>query len=141
MRESAAWALGRINDTKAIDPLIYRASRDEEESVRLIAAGSLVKLGRTEYFDQVIQGLNVEDKYLRATAAEMLGQIGDLQAVEPLIVALKDEDAYVRTCAATALGEIGDDRAINPLMEALETEADYSAKNMEQEALDKLGSM
>jgi HEAT repeat protein len=101
----------------------------------------LPMLAIADEVDDLIQDLKYGTSDVREGASMELMFSRDSRAVVPLIEALKDEDAYVRTCAATALGEIGDDRAINPLMEALETEADYSAKNMEQEALDKLRSM
>jgi len=137
VRMRAALALGKIGDTRAIDPLIYMASKDQAESVRLMAASSLVKLGRNEYYDQVIQGLDADDSDLRGKAAEQLGLIGDTRAVDPLIDALKDEDEFVRKYAAVSLGEIGDPRAVDPLIEALEDEEEY-VRDAAMEALEKI---
>jgi HEAT repeat protein len=44
VREAAAWSLGYLNDTRAVEPLI-QALKDEDSTVRWYAAEALTKLG------------------------------------------------------------------------------------------------
>ena len=144
-----AQALGELGDPMAIEPLI-QALRDEDSSLREVAAKSLDKLGwypgdniakvycliakkQWKEFTKIgkpavellIQALKDEDYQVRGGAAEALREIGDKRAVEPLINVLKaDKNSHVRWGAAVALGEIGDKRAVEPLINALKADKD-----------------
>ena len=98
VRCGCAEALGKIGNTRAVEPLIK-------------------KLGdRGEY--QVREGLTVVFAQTVATScADALGDIGDARAVEPLIELLTDRDPAHREAAMWALGKIGDARAIRPLID------------------------
>ena len=90
IRQAAADALGKIGDSRAVEPLIEVLV---EEDIGLVAEAA-------------------------AAAADALGKIGDSRAVEPLIGVL-DIDRDVSEAAAWALGEIGDARAVEPLIKTL----------------------
>jgi len=141
----AVYALGSIQDPRAVEPLI-EALKDNESTIMQYAIVALGNIRDPRAIDPLIQALK-DYEQVRAYAAEALGEIGDPRAIGPLIQALndqdlmvqwaatkaldrlkavdqsiealKDEDESVRSRAADALGEIGDDRAIGPLNQAL----------------------
>jgi HEAT repeat protein len=82
VRNAAAGALGKIGDTRAVEPLIAALG---DQRVRATAES----LGYTR------------ERLVCWAAAEALGQIGDARAVEPLIAALGDQ--AMRGPAAAAL--------------------------------------
>lgn len=115
IRKRAPLALGRIGDSRAVEPLIA-ALKDENNEVRFSAAIALGDIKDPRAIEPLIAILKGEpliatlkdddDGDVRRSAAWALGKIGDLRAVEPLIAALKDEDVYVRKSAKEALGKI-----------------------------------
>ena len=161
-RSSAAWALGKIGDKRAVEPLIA-ALKDGDSNVRKAAAdslrttgwqpanafqkscllfaeqawGKLAELGK-EGVDVLIAGLKDENLRVRGNAAWTLGKIGDKRAVEPLLAALKDKESNVRRATSEALGKIGDKRAVEPLIAALKDE-DSNVQRAAAEALGKIG--
>ena len=121
VREAAAEALVRLNDTRAVGPLIL-ALDDDDFRVRQNAAVSLGKLNDLRAVDPLIQALKDEDLGVRVYAAVSLGNLNDTRAVDPLIQALKDEDSRVRQRAASSLGELNDTSAVGPLILAFRDE-------------------
>ncbi|MCJ7444483.1 MAG: HEAT repeat domain-containing protein [Methanotrichaceae archaeon] len=77
VRSIAAESLGKLNDTRAFDPLT-QSLNDEEE-----------------------------DSQVRWSAAYALGKLGDHKAIDPLIQASKDEDKSVQEASNEALGKLG----------------------------------
>ena len=136
VRWRAAEALGKIGDSRAVEPLIY-ALKDKTTSIQLEAellgstrtgyaraAEQLIDalkdktanvqlaaeaIDRTQYkiVGKLIDALRDDEKKMYKAVIEALGKIGDSWAVEPLIDALKDKDSYVRRYAAGTLGKIG----------------------------------
>jgi HEAT repeat protein len=149
--KAAVEALGKIGDTRAVEPLIealgdandyVRASAtealdkvgwvpetDEQRAAYLIAVldwGSLVEWGEPAV-EPLIKAFGndlVNQRAGRHEFAELLGKIGDARAVEPLIKALGD-DEYIGRSAAYALGDIGDIRAVEPLIKALREDSHH----------------
>jgi len=136
VRTYATYALGKIGDPRAVEPLI-KALKDEEYDVRRAAAEVLCKFSASAV-EPLIAALVAEKIDVRDGAAKVLGEIGDLRAVEPLAVALKDDKEYIRQAAAFALCELGDSRAVEPLINALKDEKWYVRKAAAN-ALDKIG--
>lgn len=100
VRGGAAEALGKLEDARAIEPLI-KALKDK---------------GR---YNIHYGGLYPYTVRVNSCAAKALARIGDKSAVEPLIKMLKEGDVDDRCAAAEALGAMGDERAIEPLIESL----------------------
>jgi tetratricopeptide (TPR) repeat protein len=113
VQTEAAAALGRLQDARAVMPLIAALKSTPEA-----ACEALVKIGAPSV-EPLITALEDNDSSIRSNAACVLGDIGDTRAVEPLIVTLKDKDWMVAHDAALALGRIGDSRAVEPLAVAL----------------------
>ena len=132
-------ALGKIDDKRAVEPLIKTLEDKEEYRYRDSAAEVLGNIGDKRAVEPLIKAL--EDKVdwdVRKNAASALGEIGDKRAVEPLIKALEDSDYDVRGSAAEALGKIGDKRAVEPLIKALEDKNHY-VRRYTAIALGKIG--
>jgi len=167
VRRGAAEALGRIGDSRAVEPLIaalkdedflvrgaaaqalgeigdlravepLAAALKDEEHTRSCAADALWRLG-TPAVEPLIAALKDEDFLVRRWAAVTLGHIGSRRAVEPLAATLKDSYPGPRGAAAEALGEIGDLRAVGPLSAALKDD-DWNLRRAAAEALGRLGA-
>jgi HEAT repeat protein len=117
VRNGAAADLGKMGDTRAVEPLIKALGDRQEWSVRCSAAEALGELGDTRAIESLISALEDPEKYVRAFATKALGELGDPRAVDPLIDML--EDPYAADWAAESLGKLGDVRAIEPLIAAL----------------------
>ena len=105
-RRNAAWALGALDDPRAIK-LLLTALSDSEPDVRAQAAWALGALDAPAATEKLTATLKDPDARVRRQSAWALGAIGDARATSVLIVALKDTDAGVRRQAAWALGNIG----------------------------------
>ena len=105
-RRSAAYALGRLGDKRAVDPLI-KALADDDFYVRWGAVWALGRLGDKRAADPLVKALADKVSNVRKAAAEALEQLGDKRAVDPLIEALSDDDIWVRNAAEEALKKLG----------------------------------
>ncbi|HEX7495949.1 MAG TPA: HEAT repeat domain-containing protein [Candidatus Limnocylindrales bacterium] len=136
IRAAAARSLGRIGDSRAVEPLIVVLG-DARRDVRQAAVESLSLIGNPGAVEPLIGVLKDSDPIVRQTAAGALGKVG-APAVDPLIGALADSAAGVRQAAARALGAIGDPRAVEPLSRAL-TDSTAGVRQAAAKALSKLG--
>jgi HEAT repeat protein len=136
VRAAAAGSLGRIGDSRAVEPLIAVLG-DARRDVRQAAAGALSLIGDPRAVQPLIGVLNDWDPMVRLSAASALGRFG-APAVEALSGALTDSTVAVRRSAARALGAIGDRRAVEPLSGAL-TDSTAGVRQAAAKALAKLG--
>jgi FOG: HEAT repeat len=136
IRAAAARSLGRIGDSRAVEPLIAVLG-DARKEVRRAAVQALSLIGNPRAVEPLIGVLKDSDPIVRQTAAHAVGKVG-APAFEPLIGALTDSTAGVRQAAARALGTIGDPRAIEPLSGAL-TDSTVGVRQAAAKALAKLG--
>lgn len=114
LRISAAWALGELGDSSAIEPLID--ALDDRKLVKDVIAKALGEIGQPQAVEPLLDLLGDESWEVRGTAAKSLGKIGDTRAVEPLIKTLGDKNEIVRWNSSQALENItgeslGDDAA------------------------------
>jgi HEAT repeat protein/MFS family permease len=103
----AAWALGRLDDARAVEPL-RRGLDARYRSVRAHCARSLGSLGDASVSPLILERLACEtDDGLRLAYASALGQLGAQDAVDPLLVLLEDSQGQdVRMEVALALARI-----------------------------------
>jgi HEAT repeat protein len=101
VRGDAAEALGKIGDSRAVEPLIEAL----KDIVEFIAIESLRKIGEPA-IDPLIKALKNKDTLIRSGAARALGEIRDKRAIEPLTEAIKYGDMFVRSAAVGALEKI-----------------------------------
>lgn len=135
VREATAWALGRIGDEQATEPLIS-ALRDKDKYVRIAAAKALGSIRNERAVGGLMEALKDEHWLVRQSAACELGKCGT-QAVEPLITALDDEHWLARRAVAQALGNIGTSRAVSRLLLSLKDESPVVRKAT-REALSRI---
>jgi HEAT repeat protein len=117
-RRNAAWALGALDDVRAVEALIP-LMKDAEPAVREQTAWALGALDDRAAVPALITGLKDADARVRRQSAWAAGAIDDRRAVDPLLTVLRDADRSVREQAAWALGAIGDSRAIDGLLPVL----------------------
>ena len=102
-RGAVAGALGKIGDTRAIEPLIA-ALKDDDLLVRWAAAGALFVLRDARALEPLAT-LKQGDLLTRGCLSLVL--IGDARTVKPLIAKLMDEDDDVRQTATEVLKKLG----------------------------------
>ena len=137
-RENAVWALGALDNHKAV-PVIMGSLRDTEAPVRRRGAWALGALDASEAVTALVGALSDEDAGVRRQAAWALGAIGDHAGVDGLLKALTDSSPDVREQAAWALGAIGDTKATSGLAKALK-DTDARVRRQAAWALGAIGS-
>jgi HEAT repeat protein len=142
VRMGAAESLGKIGDTRAVEPLIYilrfSSNMPADKTEREVAAKALVRIGAPAV-EALIAALK-DRSYNYKVFFAAVGALVEISApaVEPLIAALNDQNTDVREGAVDALGQIGDARAIEPLIAALKDSND-DVRKAAAGALNKLG--
>jgi hypothetical protein len=104
-RRNAAWALGALDDQRAV-PLLIASLKDAEMAVREQASWALGALDDARAVQPLIGTLRDPAPAVRRQSAWALGAIADAAAVDALVSALKDSDTRVRRQAAWAIGTI-----------------------------------
>ncbi len=105
VRRFAAWALGELESTRGVRPLMERL-QDNNADVRLVAAWALGEIKDRTAIVPLIELLGDQDPLVREMAVLSLGEIEHGSAVIPLLEAL-DSDADLVEPVIWALGEIG----------------------------------
>lgn len=136
-RRNAAWALGALDDRRAVPGLI-EALKDREAAVRTRVAWALGAIDDSEAVPALIAALGDTDAGVRHQAAWALGAVDDRRAVPSLVRALSDQSSGVREQAAWALGAIGDSEALPSLLPALK-DADPRVRRQAAWAIGAIG--
>ncbi|MEL6342669.1 MAG: HEAT repeat domain-containing protein [Myxococcota bacterium] len=123
LQEQVARVLGKLNDRRAVPPLIT-ILEDKEQPPRLReeAARVLGKLGDRSAIDALIAGLNESGSALlnvRAESARSLGMLKASKARKALEEAMEELDDKLRNYAIDAVGELGDPQSVDPLIKQL----------------------
>src|SRR5262249_47979509 len=127
--KTAAYALGKLGNRKALEPLVGALEAPNEENQEQIGFDDF--LVSSWLFPSYWSPIRLNSPFglesPRSAAAWALGQLGDTRAVDPLISALggrlKDKSDVQREIVG-ALGVLGDVRAVEPLLAAL-NDTDY----------------
>jgi len=119
---------GRL-DKKVVKALV-RALGDKHESVRLYAAGALVRVGRAAV-PALAETLTSESARVRQLAADALDSIGPQAAgaIPALLKATKDVNRVVRGAVVSALGGIGDEKAIPRVVQILKEDPEECVRH------------
>ncbi|MGN6664281.1 MAG: HEAT repeat domain-containing protein [Solirubrobacterales bacterium] len=112
-------ALGRLGDSKAVEPLAQVVSTDPSSQVRLMAVIALGQIGDPAGAPVVRKEASSRGATDQMYAIQALARMRDHGSVPLLIERLRSANRSVRVFAADALGEIGDAAATLPLIEAL----------------------
>ncbi len=138
MEEHALEALERMGPEEAIEPMLQRAGRRDQDAI-----GILGKIGVAD--ENVVETLvdyvdSDSNPLLQKATFRALGEIGAEDAVQPLADQLVAENPEIRSVAARALGLIGDTRAIEPLADVLAEDEDDTARASAAWALNRIGT-
>ena len=120
---TAACALAKIGDARAVEPLIAEFKKDQNEYPSHCAE-ALAARKDPRIAEAMLAILREKERpgqfaWRRASAAYVLGQVGDARAVEPLLSCLKEKDSQLASTAARALARLNDRHATDGLIAAL----------------------
>ena len=139
VRNTAAWALGQIEDRAATPALLAAMAGDRAVEVRRTCVWALGQLEDPAAVDGLIRATHDADADVRRTALWALGQIEDARAVPGLSAALRDGDVEVRRTAAWALGQIESKESV-PALTAAMRDADREVRSTAVWALGQIES-
>ncbi|ELY99895.1 HEAT repeat domain-containing protein, partial [Natrialba asiatica] len=129
-------ALARMGPEEAIDPMVQKAGRRDEQAISILG-----KIGVAD--DDVVDALLDyvdSNPTLQKPTFRALGEIGAEAAVQPLANQLVADNPDVRSWAARALGLIGDTRAIDPLADVLADDEEDRVRASAAWALNRIGT-
>jgi hypothetical protein len=130
-------ALERTQPEPGMLPLLAKALRDDNVSVRRLAVVYLGDLRSPEALPLLAEALKDRSPAVRRTAGDTLNDLGDPAAMPAMIEALKDPNRLVRWRAARFLFEIGDESALPALREAAEDE-EFEVRLQAKMALERI---
>jgi HEAT repeat protein len=138
LRITVAQALGRMEDQRAVLPLISLLNEPGENyRLRLAIAESLGRLGDQQALTPLVDLVNNDDEnsqYLKESAVKALGMLGDIRALEPLLDMFESKKgwlnkfSFVKEQLIEAIGKIGGpshNRAQEALFQALQDRGQY----------------
>ncbi len=114
-RGSAAEALAKLGDHRAIDPLV-KLLADDKEYVRKNAVTALGKLGGLQTVETVAKCLNDSGLDVQLAVAESLAELGDFRGFDVMLTTLLTDNLEHRLLPAIrGLGRSRDPKAVVPL--------------------------
>jgi HEAT repeat protein len=128
-------ALGRLKDTRAIEPLL---SISNSPDFHLFVRDALISIGEPT-LEYLIAALSDKEAFTRIAACQALEKIQDKRAKDALIRALKDEDFSVGYHAVIALGNLKEEDAVIPILDRLKYTLTMPNMSVEYDALLKIG--
>lgn len=121
-------ALERLKPTADDLPVVARALKDSQMSVRRLAVVYLGDLRLPEGFPYLFEALKDSSGAVRRTAGDTLSDIGDKVAIPAMIEALEDSNKLVRWRSARFLYEAGDETALEALRKTATSESEFEVK-------------
>ncbi len=114
IRQNAYEGLARIGDPARVTEVSRRYLAEKDPRVRISQAYALFRMGRREYLDEVVRGL--ENRRTSSEARQYLLELtpGDLP---DLLAETRSKDVTIREGLVEVLGMIGDSRAVPVLQE------------------------
>jgi HEAT repeat protein len=134
--------LGRMKDTRAVEPLIKQYNSDNyDKYTRRAIIQALAKLKTPRSTETLIASLNKDKGYSNYIAVRALGDFNDPIAVEPLIRSLENSDEVMDVeYLLSALRKLGDPRATDAIIEKLKS-PDPRIRGDAARALEGAGNM
>ena len=94
LRREVIYALGKIKDKRAVEPLLERLKDESMPEIRVATTGALADIGEKTAIPQlVMKSLNDPATEVRASASKALDRLIDQRAIPMLVELIKDEDA------------------------------------------------
>ncbi len=140
LRWQAADKLGKIGDSRAVNPLI-NTLRDENWLVRLHAVKALGRIGSPNAIEPIISIMNDECIYVRRAIMRVLGKepfVKDPRVTEILLHALSDADRCVRAWSVWSLSYIGSSNVVRAIADAV-SDPDNNVSWRAIDALQQIG--
>jgi hypothetical protein len=88
VRVYAAKELGRIEDRRALRPLIHRSVIDPSETVREVAFEAVMQFNDPNLLAPYAKAMNSKNQAVRIHAAKAVGGLGDIRGIEYLVYRL-----------------------------------------------------
>jgi HEAT repeat protein len=98
--------LGKAGDPSLI-PLLETAATDELASVRIEAYGALIRLGRTEAWNDLWKYIEASNPEVRAEAIRTIADLKDQRGAPVMVELMSDKQPSVRAAAARGVGHLG----------------------------------
>lgn len=117
----AARALGRIGDSRAVEPLMKALGKSGGD-LGVYIAGALGDLGDRRAVPALLEAAKRGDEPALRSVIETLGRLGEPAAVPALLERLRNGKEDARYASIIALGRIRDPRAIADLKKTSETD-------------------
>jgi HEAT repeat protein len=141
VRQRAVQALGIIQDSKAVKPLveqILRMTFPDKKISRHTLKGSLIAYGE-KAIPLLLPWLSNSHDVIRQLVVEILAELPSKMALAPLIKRLDDPNPEVRAKAAYALGRVRYPLAVKPLVTLL-SDPFWYVRLHSAKSLGKIGS-
>jgi len=136
MEEHALDALKRMAPEEAVDPMLQRAGKRDQDAIEILG-----KIGSEEPVDTLVDYVDDEgNPGLQTVTMKALGEIGSEAATQPIADNLASDNETVRSHAARALGLLGDTRAVEPLADVLENDDSNTVRASAAWALNQIGT-
>ena len=119
VKARAVKALGKSDD-RSVLPLIEHATKDELATVRIAAWGALIRLGRTEAWEDLRKAAEAANPEERAEALRTMADLNDQRAVPLMHSLLNYNQPSVRAAAARGLGHLHKHEAREDIEKLLE---------------------
>lgn len=132
-------ALEKMNPTQEDIPLLAKAIKDENTSIRRLATVYLGMIEDEAVLPYLYIALKDKSVTVRRTAGDCLSDIGSPKAIPEMIQALKDKNKLVRWRAAMFLYEVGDESALPALKEA-EDDPEFEVSLQVKMAIERIES-
>jgi HEAT repeat protein len=132
VRENAVRLLGKLQDTRVVEPLL-RALRDSDAQVRQLATDALLNLG-APVVEFLAKAAESPDAKTRWKAVDAMQRLQDEQMIEALVGVLADSEADIREIAAHTL------YALNWQPQTSEERIAYHIAQADWEALRSFGA-
>lgn len=130
-------ALQQVKPSADNLPLLAKALRDPQSSIRRLAAVYIGDVRVPEALPYLFEALRDESVAVRRTAGDTLSDIGDPAAIGPMTEALRDPNKLVRWRAARFLYEAGDESALPALREAAD-DAEFEVRMQVKMAIERI---
>ena len=138
VRKYAALLLGRLGDTRAVEPL-GMALYDLHHEVGKTSAEALVNFGVTS-FEILVEALDHPEMWIRIHSVDVLPKITEPRVALVLLEMLKDPEREVKRHVIEALGALQDRRALPALQEIMANRADRELHGLAKQAIELIST-
>lgn len=120
LRMLSAYALGKIHDARALEPLLKMLETARDEDSRGATIFGLGFLGNSKAVPVLKNELKNDSQRIRIWAASALGLLSNAAGFDEALTGTYSENTNIRLSAVEALGVIGDKRAEPRLKEMID---------------------